>query len=236
MNIITESDYLNIMPNSNQDYFQKLGSNRETYLKLSSLYRSLLNQYLKIKVLGKYDNILVNSNLNFLPLPIVEQDIYQFYNNADMKYYYVRNNIYIEYLNTTELKYLTNKFLSKNTSLTEEDAKFIETTFAKVIQERLLQSAENYNVFYGPNSLNYSGSHKSLVIGVRYDEFNQNDMTDEKWEENYDKQQDLLINLNTQLEKELQNMFGMPVKVIEYFDGGIVRVDMSQINEGGKRK
>lgn len=236
MNIITERDYLTIIPNSNQDYFQKLGSSRETYLKLSTLYRSLLNQYLKNRVLGKYDNILTNSNLKFLPLTTDEQDVYQFYNNADMKYYYVRNNIYIEYLSTTELEYLTNKFLSQNSLLTEEDSKFIEATFAKVIQERLLNSEKDYNVFYGPNSLNYCTNYKSLVIGVRYDEFNQNNMTDDEWEENYDNQQTLLINLNEKLEKELQDMFDMPVKIIEYFDGGVVRVDINQINEGGKLK
>ena len=66
----------------------------QNYLNLSTLYRLLLNEYIKQLGLENYENTIKNSELKFIPINASKQDFYQYYNNSNLAYYYIRNNIY----------------------------------------------------------------------------------------------------------------------------------------------
>ena len=69
------------------------------YLQEYSLYIYLLLQYLlKTTDIKKYDDLLANDKHNFIPLKQEEMDIYQKLCSSIFKYFYIRNNIYIERL------------------------------------------------------------------------------------------------------------------------------------------
>ena len=65
----------------------------QNYLNLSTLYRLLLNEYIKQLGLENYENTIKNSELKFIPINASKQDFYQYYNNSNLAYYYIRNNI-----------------------------------------------------------------------------------------------------------------------------------------------
>ena len=230
-NEMTEKDYNTIFPSSNLEYLNSLtGTQKDTYLILNGLYRSLLNQYLKQLVLGNYDKILSSSDLSFVPVATEEQDFYQYYSNNDLKYYYVRNNIFVERLSDEELNYLKSRIITNNFTLQSEDVTFVRNTFSKVIKEEDIDG-KAYVTNFGPDSSTFHAQSNSLVIGFRYDEFNLNDMTEEKWAQNNNKQREFLWNFNNQLEMDLKQKLNIPVSVIEYDEYSIKNLEIKSTND-----
>ncbi len=193
----------------------------QNYLNLSTLYRSLLNEYIKQLGLENYENEIKNSELNFIPVNPSDQDFYQYYNNSNLDYYYVRNNIYIERLTESEKEYLQQKLNTHDYSLNKQDIDFVSQTLNKVIKEVHYNTSEPFEVNFGPLSTSFFAPNNALVIGFRYDMFNDNGMDDDTFVDNYEKQRELRLNLNDQLEIQLQNRLQIPIKVIEYDENSI---------------
>lgn len=209
MQMITEEDFNKSDINLNKD---------EEYLRLSTIYRFLLNEYIKELKIGEYENKVSDSNLNFIPILDSKKDFYQYYDNSNLKYYYVRNNIYLERLTEEELKYLSNK---QDFIYNDNDRKFVSDTFKKVIKEEVKNLNEPFETSFGPASSTYFAQNNALVIGFRYDKFNDNGMNDDEFEQHYENQCRFYYNLNEQLESELGKVLNMPVSVIEYNDNAV---------------
>lgn len=205
MKVITEDDFNTTISNFDLSQLEE----KEMYLNLSTLYRFLINKYFD-KVIKKYDDMIFSSNLNFSPVKDNEKDFYQYYTNNNLKYYYIRNNIYLNALSESEINYLNNKWNNNDFEFTEEDSKFIENTFNKVIKEDY-GIDEPFDIAYGPDTSYYNKLNNSLVIGFRYDAFN-----DSHNDDLYDKQQYLCTNVNNKLEKKLNSLTNIPVSVLEY--------------------
>lgn len=79
----------------------------EKYLKLQMVYKCGLMQYLSdMLMLEEYEKEMAESPLGFLPCPENEQSVYQKYGMTGFKYIYLRNNLYIEKLESKELQIL----------------------------------------------------------------------------------------------------------------------------------
>lgn len=215
---ITPDSYRTIFPKGNLEYFNSLDvASQRDYLQLNALYRRLLNEYIGNIGVNKYDDRLSKSELKFVPISDTAKDYYQYYAGTSHKYYYVRNNVYIERLANDDLEYLKERLMSGD-SLTDEDFTFVERTFKCVIDEQFEVKNADYNVNFGPNSSTYYAPHNALVVGFRYDEFNLNGMTDSAWRDNNDKQYEMLETVEDELQSELSDKLEIPVQVIQYSD------------------
>lgn len=186
------------------------------YLDLSTIYRMLLNQYIKLIGLQSYEDLIKDSNLDFIPIDISRQDFYQYYNNSDLEYYYVRNNIYLNALNQEEKQYLESKSHQQNFTVDDQDLQFIAQTFKKVIAEHHPNMDEPFNTNYGPTSSSYFAPNNALVIGFRYDAFNMNNMEEDAFVDNLERQEKYYYELNKKISIDLENKLNIPVSVIEY--------------------
>lgn len=100
-------------------------------------------------------------------------------------------------------------------ALDKETINFLNETYSLLINEDV-NSDKVYNINFGPISYSFMAPMNSLVIGFRYDKFDENGMSDEEWKKNYDKQRELLEMLNERLKQELSKHFSCDVNVIEY--------------------
>ena len=200
----------------------------QEYLNLSTLYRTLLNEYIKQLGLGSYEEAIKNSGLNFVPIQLSEQDFYQYYNNCELTYYYIRNNIYLNRLTEEEYNYLKEKSKSQDYALNNVDITFLSNTFRKVIPEIHENVEEPFITNFGPIDGNFFAENRAIVIGFRYNKLYENDIDSQSFATNYERQKDFYLSLNGQLESELQQKLNMPVKVIEYDESSIIKINKSK--------
>ena len=105
------------------------------------------------------------------------------------------------YLADTERLYETAEILEKNKKQFFEDA---------------LNSDEQCIVFFGRNSQCYSCVNDSIVIGLKYDEYNLNNLSDEEWDELHDKQYDFIDFVVNKMSKELNGNCDNKLKILRY--------------------
>lgn len=218
MKIITENELNLLKPNFRSLDIKNLSLNeKREYLILLSVYMNIFIQYLCYKFnLKYYDNLLNNSDYNFIPINENNMDIYQKFSKKYLKYFYVRNNIYIEKLNENDLEFLREIAFKSNKKNNEEIVNFIERTFKKVIFEDALRDGSRCMVFFGENSQYYSSVNDSIVIGVKYDEFNLNGLSDIEWDELHDKQYEFMDSIINRMNTELNNNHKINLKIIKY--------------------
>ncbi len=169
-NYIDEDFLLLERPNIREELGIKSDAEMREYLQLYNTYKDLLIQYaMKQYYFGDLDQkISEDYGDTFIPVADDEKDLYQYSANGYLKYYYLRNNVYVERLSEEDKQYLLSL---KDTSLTAENAEFIARTHLSIILEDA--SIEGCYVAYGPNTLDgrfYKPSN-AIIVGVRHDEF-----------------------------------------------------------------
>ncbi len=191
--------------------YKKEYEKSDIFCKRYYVYRYFFTKFLidelKIK---DFDLKLETSNLNYLPVDSLNMDFYQDFSKNYLKYFYVRNDIYINNLSIDEMIFLdkcVNDF-NLNDNLMMD---FIRNTYKKVITKNLNKNT-NHKIFFGPDSLNFIANDGDVVIGVRYDEFNLNGYRDIEWNDIHDKQLDNLYKIM----ETIQQSSLMNVKVIKY--------------------
>ena len=197
---------------------------QDSYLLKYNMYRKLFTKFIIQKTnLKEYDKQIENSGLKFQTTKEEDMDIYQYFSSDELKYFYIRNNIYIEKLNEEEEKYLQDKIKSKNSELDDDTKKFIENTYEKVIFEDVLKNGETCITMYGPDSKTFMAPNNALVIGIRYDEFADQGLNDEEWEELHDKQILFLGKLYTNMYAQLKEKLNIPISIIRYTEYSITK-------------
>ncbi|MBR2712820.1 MAG: hypothetical protein IKE73_03835 [Bacilli bacterium] len=188
-------------------------------LKIYSLYYSLLIDYLlKNSNLKKVDEDIYKCDLNFVPVKIDNMDLFQYMSSENLKYFYIRNIIHVERLTKEEKEFL----LSKNNldlNDNEELESFVKNSMYKLIYEG--KGKENETVFYGPFNANYMLPANSLVIGFRYDEFNNDGMSDNEWDINHDKQDNKKLDFFREINIKNDKFKDVLVRFLEYNDFSI---------------
>ena len=192
--------------------------NKEEYL----LYRKLFTEYIVEKTnLKKYDEEIEKSNLNFIPIKESKMDIYQYFSSDILKYFYIRNNLYLEKLDKKIIEFLYEKIKKQNYNLDELSREMIEKTYKNILFKDRLEGFKCF-VFYGPQTTPFSAEDDAVVIGIRYDEFNLNGMNDDKWDNNFVEQQKLLFKMSTILKYEFDEKLKNPVAIIKYNEYSII--------------
>ena len=136
MDVMTEKDLRGAQP-CDLGYFDQLTeAQRHTYLTLNTVYRRLLNAYVAFMGVGKYDIALAQAEEPVQPAEPDQQDLYQRFVGCDLRYYYVRNNVYVERLTPDELAFLRERVREKNLRLDYDSLYFVEDTYRRVIRER----------------------------------------------------------------------------------------------------
>ena len=136
----------NIYPNDidyvklEQQGLCKDGNLNDTYFKLYNTYLSLFYDILNDNGLNCFDNDLENSNLHFNQVEKEDMDMYQ--SNSIFKYFYVRNNLYLEKLSNEDIENLLSNDSNKKD--------IVLRTFKDIIN-----IDDGYKVCYGPDTDNF---------------------------------------------------------------------------------
>ena len=223
-NRLCEEDLKTIYPNCTNISLDNMPENqKKKYLLLYNMYRKLFTVYIMQKLkLKNYDKKIEKSELGFTANKKQDMDIYQYFSSDILKYFYIRNNIYIEKLNKKEIDFLEKKIQSKNYELDDETMQIIESSYRRVIFEDVLKNGELCKTLYGPNSSNFFADNNAIIIGVRYDEFAENKLNDDEWDELHQQQVEFLESLITRMNKNLNSNSAVPIEILEYSEFSII--------------
>ncbi|WP_428047903.1 hypothetical protein [Candidatus Proelusimicrobium excrementi] len=195
----------------------KIDDENNEYFKLLNNYKKLFESYLKEKLpLELIDDNMKSSDLKFVQIKEEDMDFYQISSTMGLDYIYLRNNLYIEKLSKEDLE-----FLSKKDNLDDEAREFIKRTYLTVINP--YENDEKRIVFYGPENGKHLCDSTDVVLGIRYNEFETNGMSDEEFQKNFLEQLRLIAQVSTLLEIASPNELGSQVKVIQYNELSIMK-------------
>lgn len=209
----------------------------EKDMALYSLYRKLLTEFIIKRIkLKEYDEKIGNSGLNFRINAEKDMDLYQYFSKDDLKYFYIRNNIYIERLEEKEKGFLLERIRNNNYDLDEDAERMVSNTYKKVIFEDVKRDGSNCITFYGPSSDSFSARNDSLVIGMRYDEFCTNGLDDNSWDKLHDKQLMYLYAIFEDIAKNAKGKLDTLVTVLKYNEFSIRTMSNSNKNIEGEER
>ena len=222
---LNEIDLSRIHPKNTRIVIKELSqTEKDEYLKLYNLYRKLFTEYIiNILDLKKYDDEVFNSGLNFLINKEDDMDIYQYYSSGELKYFYIRNNIYIEKLDDEEKDFFMNKITNNDMNLDSKTEEVLKKTYSKVVFEDALENGEICNIQFGPNSSYFFAKNNSIIIGMAYDEFGEDGLEDSEWDKQHDKQKIFIYNLINEMNRDLEEKVDLPIKVIRYNEFSILK-------------
>lgn len=215
-NFIDEEYLLLERPKIREECNIKADEEMRNYLIAYNVYSNLLIQF----VMKKYHLLEVDKELEkrkdvFPEVADADKDFYQHLALGYLKYFYLRNNIYVERLTKEQLSYLFAIYQSGNFDLTPQNEQFINDTYLRVILEN--PNERGVNVNYGPDNLKFYKPSNSIVIGVRYNQF-QNLATGENTFHSFSSAEGQINILTDFLEYKVRQEGGVPFSVIKYDD------------------
>ena len=222
MKILTEANYNELTPNTDPFSIDDMSTDtKDAFLTITSAYRYMLIQYLIDKLnLKAIDDLIKQSELEFLPVSNENMDVYQSFNCEELTYLYLRNNVKIINLSKEERNEFYNIIEKTDFKYNEKMAQYIEKTYRKVIHENIKTSPCLIN--FGPISQTFMVPNDSLVIGMRYDEFNLNNASEEAWDEKHDKQIDYLSNIFEKIINAAKEKLKIACYVIKYDEFSVI--------------
>ena len=232
MKFLTEEDLKNIYPKNGNDLTKMGETEKKEYIKVYNLYRELYTKYLINKFeLKKYDNIIIESG-DFSIENEKRVDIYQRFSSDELKYFYIRNNIYVEKLTEEDSLFFLNKANNNDFNLDDESIKMIEKTYSNVIFEDITRKGEKVTILYGPDSRRFLAPNTSIIIGFRYDAFEKEELNNEEFKEKIKRKMELLHPMIKEMDKKFNENSPVPVKIIEY---NIISANIQFIMGGNKK-
>ncbi|WP_271715377.1 hypothetical protein [Anaeromicropila herbilytica] len=190
------------------------------YLRMQSLYKKALEQYLMKKIdIKKYDDELANSKLHFIPGDKDKRCFYQVYDYMGLTFFYLRNNIHIEKLDSDDLELLKKSEENYDYAISEDLIKMVERTYKNIIMVSFEGDDEfnkYYNAIYG-NTINGERIIPNTALVL---ELNAQPEFDKKgnfvdWPKEKTKN-DYIDDLILRLEQEYTDKLGIPVEVLQY--------------------
>ena len=106
-------------------------------------------------------------------------------------------------------------------TLDDEAREFIKRTYLTVINP--YENNEKRIIFYGPENGKHLCNSDDVVLGIRYNEFDTNGMTDEEFQKNFLEQLSLIAKISTLIEIASPNELGSSVKCIQYNELSIMK-------------
>lgn len=185
---------------------------KELYLTIYSLYMKFFTQYIIDNTnLLDFDKELQEKSEIVSCIMGENKDTYQLLANDMLKYFYVRNNLYLHRLSSEELNILISKIQYNNYKYDKQMEKFIEKTYKRVTFEELDKNGQLVN--YGPFTKDFFALNNSIVIGVRF-------------EDSYDldkmiEQNRIYMEIKEKLEKNIEKELGYNVSVLRYDNSSV---------------
>lgn len=213
-NFIDEEYLLLERPNIREECNIKNDEEMESYIIAYNVYSNLLIQFLMKKYyLSNVDEQLEKRENTYPEVPDLEKDLYQYSSIGYLKYFYLRNNIYIERLTSDEINYLFSVYKSGDLSLSEENETFIEATYLKTIIES--NKGDVLNINYGPDNSKFFRPNNAIIIGVRYNQFQNLDNSADLFSTFASAEGQIQV-LTDFLEYKIKREKGVPFYVIKY--------------------
>lgn len=186
----------------------------ENYMILYNTYNTLLIQFLIKKFyLLNVDKELEKKKDIFPEVPDENKDLYQLSASRYLKYFYLRNNIYIERLSQDDINYLYQIYKNNDFILNDEKKQFIDKTYLNIILDN--PNSNNISINYGPDNSKYIRPSNAIIIGVRYNQFSKLPNNDSVYNTyaNAESQLQVLTNF---LEYKIKRDYNIPFYVIQY--------------------
>lgn len=225
INKLTEKNLKTIYPNKSKVSLENMSKEElSEYLKIYNLYRKLYIEYVIEKLeLRKFDKLIEKSELEFSQTIEEDMDIYQYFSSKELKYFYIRNNVYVERLNDEEIDILKEKIKNKDYELDNISRVLIENTYNKVIFEGRRNDGKKYVTTFGPNSRNFLASSHSIVIGFRYNEFDDSGLSDNDWRERHIKQLEYMSEIFKNIIENNRENSKMLMSIFKYNEFSVIK-------------
>jgi len=184
------------------------------YLYIQAFYRKTFEHYIVNEIdLEKYNNILKESNLRFIPCDEVKQNVYQRLSKLGFEFIYLRNNIHIERLSKEDIELIKNE-MKQNIMSEEELFDFIRRTQSEVLSQYDIKTGkpnELVKVGYSLDGRKIAWSNAIIFEIAHQSEFNdKGGYVDSK---NEVAKYEFLENLILQMEQEFSEKLDLPVSV-----------------------
>lgn len=130
---------------------EKGGAPGDYYLYLQAVYRENLEAYLLEALdIEALDERMRDSGMGFESSRDEEKDLYEKGSSMGLAYLYLKNNLYIEYLDESQLGLLDRQLKTQKTAVTDELKKMAKDTFRDVIRVRDPENWEDRRGFLYP--------------------------------------------------------------------------------------
>lgn len=196
----------------------------DKYYVLYRNYKILLEKYFLNKLpLKEYDDVISNSGLLFKTVDKDDMDMYQLLSTLNLKYIYLRNNLFVEKLSLDDIDKLI-KLSDKDMSKPNDELfKLIDRTYKEIIDSKPMDEENSYMTRYGPDNDRFWFDSSELVFGIRYDDFAANELgEEEEWQDNYFKQVNLLNKVMKELSLKCSEILGIKVNMIHYDEFNVI--------------
>lgn len=190
----------------------------EKYNIIVDNYKRILGSILEKKLnLSKYDEQIKKSGLYFKPVKEEDKDMYQNTSLLGLDYIYIRNNFYVERLEKEKLQLLED--LNKSKDAIKEVVKMVLDTYPMVIRE---DRKEECMVAYGPFTSYFFAPCDSLVLGIRRDKWDRENVPEEKKDDIYFEQEEYFRNIIVDMKNNFKEKFSVPISVFQYNESDVL--------------
>ncbi len=144
----------------------------DRYLRLQAVYRANLDAYLReVLDIETLDEELRNSRLGFVSHKSGKQNLYERGSTMGLEFIYLRNNLYIEYLDEEQLSLLERRLETGKHPVTDEIKAMVTETFREIIRVRDPWDWEDRSSFLYPGVQGQKPMipNHALVLGIAND-------------------------------------------------------------------
>lgn len=144
----------------------------DRYLRLQAVYRANLDAYLReVLDIETLDEELRNSRLGFVSHKSGKQNLYERGSAMGLEFIYLRNNLYIEYLDEEQLSLLERRLETGKHPVTDEIKAMVTETFREIIRVRDPRDWEDRSSFLYPGVQGQKPMipNHALVLGIAND-------------------------------------------------------------------
>lgn len=189
----------------------------EKYFYIQAAYKYAFCIYLKSNLgLGDYDEQLSTSQLKFIETKEGNKTFYQKNDPSNMKFIFLRNNIYVEKLSEEDIKTIENALLNSN-KIDKDILNIVRNTYKDVISStrEVEDYAEAEIIFEATTLFTRKAPNTALVLGVS-DSYRWNDEGYLVDTENERMKEEYIRQLTNIISEEFSNKLKMPVVFFIY--------------------
>lgn len=190
----------------------------DRYNNIVDNYKKIFGTILERKLnLSKYDNQIKKANLIFKPVKEYDKDMYQNTSLLGLDYIYIRNNFYVERLPEEVLRLFED--LNKSKEEIKELVKIVFDTYPTVIKE---DRKDDCMVAYGPFTSYFFAHCDSVVLGIRRDKWDRENVPEDKKDDIYFEQEDYFREIIKDMKKDFEGKLSVPISVFQYNESDVL--------------